>query len=696
MSEKTQNALYRSNNPYLLQHADNPVHWKLWETETFERATREQKPLFISIGYSTCHWCHVMARESFEDEEVANLLNRVCIPIKVDREERPDIDSFYMDIALKMNGAGGWPLTIIATPEGKPFFTATYISKQGMPGRAGLMDLLPEIERLWQDEREKVLHSANSIMNAVQNTKNTEIPEGPVVDSVIQYDLPDIDELIQLLEKSFDSQAGGFGTAPKFPQAHLLSFLLQHAHRSEAHSDKLQLVEQTLKSMRAGGIYDQIGFGFHRYATDRYWQVPHFEKMLYDQAQLLLLYTDAYAATQRREYRSTAEEIVQFTVDKLESWEGAFYSALDAESEGREGLFYLWKYDELSGLLSEPEKEILNVFNVEPDGNWRDPVSGTNETSNILYANSIESAQKPVENWDAVREKLYEHRELRTHPGTDDKILTSWNAMMIRALARAARVFEKEQFFAAATRTAEFLFSTMQTADGTLLHSYRGGVAKVKGQLEDYAFFISGLIELYFYNFQIMYLQSAISLMNTALNEFEDTSAGGFFVANGGGEPLPLNTKSVYDGAIPSSYSIMIENLELLFRMTGTIGYRDAALQAVKAHNEELKAAPTACCIVINSTHRLFAEHAREIVIAGEGDEAQRMLLALRKNYLPEIVVLHKTDSNADALAEVAPFTKTLTAQTPTSVAAYVCSGFTCERPVQTAHELIKLLTVST
>lgn len=473
------------------------------------------------------------------------------------------------------------------------------------------------------------------------------------------------------------------------------SYLLQHSFRSDAHGDKRPLVEHSLKSLRAGGIYDHIGFGFHRYATDREWRVPHFEKMLYDQAQLIILYTDAYAATRKHEYRHTAEEIVQFTEDELGSDEGAYYSALDAESEGQEGLFYLWRYNELADLLEEQEKEVLHVFNVKPKGNWRDPVSGRSETTNILYADSSEAAQRPVENWQVVRSTLYTHRNLRTAPGTDDKILTSWNAMMIRALARAARVFVNERFADAAERTADFLFTTMQTADGRLLHSYRNGTAKVDGQLEDYAFLISGLIELYFYKYRIKYLQSAVALMDTTLNEFEDTAQGGFFIATGKGEPIELPTKSVFDGAIPSSFSVMIENLELLFRLTGRIEYRDTALKAVNAQRKDINAAPTACSLIINSTHRLLSEDASEIVIAGEGNEAELMLHTVRDNYLPEIVVHHKTSGNAGALAEVAPFTDTLTANTTTGAAAYVCSGFTCERPVQTAHELKQLLNIS-
>ncbi len=692
MSEEQGNILAQSNNPYLMQHSHNPVHWKMWEDSTFQMAKRLQKPLFISIGYSTCHWCHVMARESFEDREVAELLNKLFISIKVDREERPDIDNFYMDVALKMNGSGGWPLTVIATPDGKPFFTATYIPKNGVPGRAGMVELLPEIDRLWRTEKEKVLNSADSVMRAVQAS---------ISRSQGESDIPQIQDVLASLKNSYDSQAGGFGTVPKFPQAHLLSFLLQYGGSGESANEMTQMVVHSLNSMRAGGIYDHIGFGFHRYATDRFWKVPHFEKMLYDQAQLALLYTDAYAATLQPEYEQTVREIFHFTKNELHSEDGVYFSALNAESDGTEGLFYLWTQTEINALLSENEKGVIGSFNIHPDGNWMDPVTRKAEATNILHADTISIALAPVQNWAQLRRRFYAYRMQRTHPDRDDKIITSWNALMARALARAGRVLNDSTFTADSVRVVDFLLSHLRKKDGTLMHVYRHGSAKVEGQLEDYGFLISALIELYSSTFRIEYLNTAIELMQLTFDMFEDTNSGGFFTASsssteaGTGSSsahVALDNKALYDGAIPSSTSIVVENLELLFRLSGELAYKNAVLRTLSAHKSEIGAAPSACSVIIGSVYRLLSGSSKEIVVVGEGQEAEAMLELLRRGYYPNTVVHHKTSSNSEALADVAPFTGSLTSNSATGASAYVCSGFTCERPVTTSHELQRLI----
>ncbi len=704
MSEEQGNVLSQSNNPYLIQHSDNPVHWKMWDNASFQMAKRLQKPLFISIGYSTCHWCHVMARESFEDREVAELLNRMFISIKVDREERPDIDNFYMDIALKMNGSGGWPLTVIATPEGKPFFTATYIPKNGVPGRAGLMELLPEIDRLWRTEKQKVLNSADSIIEAVLESNSRAKTQQIDLSSETEYDIPSIQDVLASLKNSFDPQAGGFGTAPKFPQAHLLDFLIQYGGSMESSNQAARMVMKSLNRMRAGGIYDHIGFGFHRYATDRFWKVPHFEKMLYDQAQLALLYTDAYAATLQPEYEQTVREIFHFCKNELLTEEGAFFSALNAESEGKEGWFYLWGYTEMDSLLSKSEKELLRSFNVHPDGNWIDPVTREAESTNILQAPSISTAIAPVPNWEQVRQKLYDYRVQKPLPDKDDKIITSWNAQMARAFARAGRVLNDSTFIADSEKVVEFLLSKMRKKDGTLMHVYRQGSVKVDGQIEDYGFLISALIELYSSTFRIEYLNTALELMQLTLDMFEDTRSGGFFTAAGCSEIGPktdpasrsghvaLNFKALYDGAIPSSTSIVVENLELLFRLTGELEYRNAVLRTLSAHKSEISATPTACSLIIGSVYRLLSGKSREIVVVGEGEEAEAMLELLRTGPYPKAVIHHKTSGNAEALADAAGFTNTLTSNSTSGAAAYVCSGFSCERPVTTAQDLQKLI----
>ncbi len=700
---ENENVLSKSNNPYLIQHADNPVNWKMWEEETFQLAAQQQKPLFISIGYSTCHWCHVMARESFEDEEVSELLNTHFISIKVDREERPDIDSYYMDIALKLNGSGGWPLTVVATPEGKPFFTATYLPKHGLPQRAGMMEILPEIDRLWRSEREKVLNSADSIVKAVQKSHENNNVQPLGIASTEELEIPKPADVIRSLHSSFDWDAGGFGLAPKFPQAYLLSFLLQQADAAESKDQVLQMVEHTLDRMRAGGIYDHIGFGFHRYATDQYWKVPHFEKMLYDQAELALLYVDAYATTQHPGYARTVEEIFQFLEDNMRSEEGGFYSALDAESEGKEGLFYLWSYEELQELLEENAQEMLSSFHVKKEGNWSDPVNGKAERSNILYTDTLKNALEPAQNWQQLRSRLYTQRNLRIPPTTDDKILTSWNALTVRALARAGKILNSDVYTTRSKKTAEFLLSAMRQENGALLHSYRNGVAQVEGQLEDYSYFISALIELYETTYITDYLSASLNLMNIALKLFE-AEDGGFYGAahnnsfidddpgSNPAAPINLSFKPLYDGAIPSASSIMVENLELLFRLTGEPHYRNTALRALQAHQREITATPSACSLIISTLDRMRSENTREIVIAGEGHTAKDMLKRVRTLSLPNYIVHHKTSKNAEALSELAPFTGSLSPDTHSGAAAYVCSGFSCDRPVKTASELDTML----
>ncbi|MFO7783682.1 MAG: thioredoxin domain-containing protein, partial [Desulfatiglandales bacterium] len=498
--ERRANSLIHEKSPYLLQHAHNPVDWYGWGEEAFEKARQENKPIFLSIGYSTCHWCHVMEKESFEDPEVAKLLNDVFVSIKVDREERPDLDHVYMTVCRMATGGGGWPLTIIMTPDKKPFFAATYIPKTSRYGRAGMMELIPRVEQVWKTRQQEVLESAAGMTQALHHLETT-----PTVKELNQHTL---EKAFQDLSKRFDRTHGGFSSSPKFPTPHNLSFLLRYWKRT-GNTEALHMVEKTLQELRWGGIFDQIGYGFHRYSTDKEWLVPHFEKMLYDQAMLALAYLETYQATGNALYRDVAREVFAYVLRDMRSPEGGFYSAEDADSEGVEGKFYLWTEEELREILSKQEADLLiQAFNVEERGNFTEEATGELTGANILYPGKDPAGMGA----ELSRKKLFEARKKRVHPYKDDKILTDWNGLMIAALARGARVLGEEQYALAAIDAARFVLDRMRTPEGRLLHRYREGDAAITANTDDYAFFIWGLLELYQATFDATHLQTALSL----------------------------------------------------------------------------------------------------------------------------------------------------------------------------------------
>ena len=468
------NRLMHEKSPYLLQHATNPVDWYPWGAEAFLRAANEDKPVFLSIGYATCHWCHVMAHESFEDNSIAALLNRDFICIKVDREERPDIDSIYMSVCQMMTGQGGWPLTIIMTFEKKPFFAGTYFPRESRFGITGLIDLLPRITRLWHEKREDLFRSADQITAALHQEQDT-MPAGTPKISLLNSGYEE-------LAQRFDSEYGGFSRAPKFPTPHTLLFLLRFWKRT-GNERALFMVEKTLREMQSGGIFDQIGGGFHRYSTDKQWHVPHFEKMLYDQALLVMAYTEAYLALKKHTFRRTAEEIITYTLRDLTSPEGAFYSAEDADSEGGEGQFYLWTSKEMENILGKDDAMYASrAFNVTPSGNYHTLESGNAQNILFLQPSMTESESSPgllkissQSRLDSIRARLFTARTHRSRPSRDDKILTDWNGLFIAALAQAARAFNNEGYLTAARRGMEFIQTHMRDSEGRLWHRYRDG-----------------------------------------------------------------------------------------------------------------------------------------------------------------------------------------------------------------------------
>jgi len=679
------NRLSKEISPYLLQHANNPVDWYPWGDEAFDKAKKEDKPIFLSIGYSTCHWCHVMAHESFEDLEVAKLLNENFVCIKVDREERPDIDSVYMTVCQMMTGTGGWPLTIIMTPDKDPFFSATYIPKNKKFGRAGLVEIIPNIMEIWHNNKSDIDKLTGRIKKAlIKNVKNQ--TEEKIDEKVLN-------KAYYQLEETFDVVYGGFGNAPKFPTAHNLLFLMRFYNQSK-NPNIINFVKKTLLSMRKGGIYDHIGFGFHRYSTDRKWTVPHFEKMLYDQAMLTLAYVEAFQITGVETFKTTSNEILEYVSRVLTSPEAAFYSAEDADSNGIEGKFYLWKYEELSNLLSKEEFYIFSkTFNVRKDGNFFDESKGVKSEQNILHLSNIDdkiiSDNKKI--IDTIRKKLFIEREKRTHPEKDDKILTDWNGLMIKAFSKASQAFNDEKYEKIAEKAAEFIIKNMRKKDGGLFHRCRKGNIAIDANLDDYAFLIDSLIELYQTNFKVKYLQIAIELQNYLFDHFWDVKDSGFYFVSDKKEDLLIRKKESTDSAIPSGNSIALLNLVRLSKITGDIKYENYAKKLIGFFSKNIFELPKA------HTHLLIALNflinpSHEIVIAGKKEKSREVLNELNKYFIPNKVLLFRpSDQKSNQIFTISNFLNDYN-EINGKPAIYICSNFTCQKPLTNVNDAINKL----
>ena len=686
------NRLSREKSPYLLQHAGNPVDWYPWGEEAFDRARREDKPVFLSVGYSTCHWCHVMAHESFEDETVAALLDGAFVCVKVDREERPDIDGIYMRVCQMMAGSGGWPLTIVMTPEKLPFFAATYIPKESRWGRQGLVELIPRIGSIWETRRDEVekaaARTASHLMQPHRETGELH-PEA----------LPA--RALEELRGQFDEAHGGFGESPKFPMPHQIVFLLRHWGRTGS-PEALRMAERTLSAMRQGGIFDQLGHGFHRYSTDRQWLVPHFEKMLYDQALLAMAFTEAFQATGNEAHARTVREVLDYCLGDLRSSEGGFYAAEDADSEGKEGRLYLWRMEELRRLLAPEELRLAEAaFSLAEEGNFVDPVEPEKRGDNILHvcgppvkiAEGLGMTEAGfLQRLEAVRLRLLAAREKRVRPQRDDKILTDWNGLMIAALARAARVLEEPRYLEAARAAIDFTLSRLRKPDGRLLHSFCKGEAAVTAGLDDYAFLTWGLIEAYEAGFDADDLRTAIALQALVDRRFRDTD-GGFFSTPDDGEALLFRPREGHDGAVPSGNAVTLMNLIRLGRMTGDPRREEAAAALGRAFAGSLWKIPSAHAQWMIALE-LLAGPSREVVIAGRSGEKDTaaMLTVLRRAYLPGMTLLLRPEGEEDpAITEIAPFTRKMRA-IEGRAAAYLCTGFACRRPVTDPQELEALI----
>ena len=688
------NRLVQEKSPYLLQHAQNPVDWYPWGEEAFEKARKENKPIFLSIGYSTCHWCHVMEHESFEDTGVAKLMNDHFVSIKVDREERPDIDNIYMSVCQMTTGSGGWPLTIIMTPDKRPFFAGTYIPKENRFGRLGMLQLVPRIAEIWNTKQSDIQESANQITAALQ-----QLNEGAVGD---EPDESVLSAAYDQLRQRYDEWYGGFGNAPKFPTPHHFYFLLRFWKRAD-NPTALEIVEQTLLAMKRGGIYDHLGYGFHRYSTDRVWLVPHFEKMLYDQAMLTYAYTEAFQATGNKEFQKTAGEILEYVLRDMTSKEGGFYSAEDADSEGVEGKFYVWTEKEIREVLDPADAEFcLYVYHVKKEGNFIDSVTGTSSDENILHlekpltelASGLKMSEKEFgDQLKSIRSQLFAHREKRIHPYKDDKILTDWNGLMIAALSKAAQVFSDSTYLEAAQKAVNFIQTKLRNKDGSLIHRYRDGEASLPAHVDDYAFLTWGLLELYEACFDTQYLQLALELNQYLLDHFWDDQNGGFFFTADNSEELLVRRKELYDGAVPSGNSVAMLNLLRLGRITANTSFEEKATKLLRAFSGNINEAPSAYTQLMMGIDFALGP-SQEIVIAGNSDSAdtKKMLDAIRAKFIPnKVVLLRPLDKETPEIAGIAPFTKNQTS-VGGKATAYVCRNYVCNKPTTDVKEMVGLL----
>ncbi len=692
-SKHKYNHLKDEKSPYLIQHATNPVDWYPWGDEAFKKAKKEDKPVFLSIGYSTCHWCHVMAHESFENPEIAALLNQVFVPVKVDREERPDIDGIYMTACQIMTGSGGWPLTIIMTHDKKPFFAGTYFPRESGFGAIGLKDLILNVQDIWNDNRGEALNSGDQIIKALQDVSKT--IKGEYLDEII------LEKTYDELSKVFDDDNGGFGDFQKFPTPHNLMFLLRYWKRS-GNKHALYMVTKTLDSMAMGGIYDHLGFGFHRYSVDKYWLVPHFEKMLYDQALIALIYTEAFHATGKSNYKKIAEEIFQYVIRDLKSPEGAFYSAEDADSEGVEGKFYVWTAQEINEILDKEEAKFISVvYDIKEDGNFNDGYSQTS-SNNILHMKHdihelkdlLNLSRQDIENkLETIRVKLYTEREKRVHPHKDDKILTDWNGLIIAALSRASVVFNVETYAVAAKNAANFILNKL-LSDDRLMHRYREGDAGIMGNLDDYSFMIWGLMELYTATFDVIYLNAAIKLNNSLLKHFWDYEESGFYFTAADAEKVLMREKKIYDSATPSGNSVELLNLIKIARLTEDPELEAKAVDMETSFSDNVKRAP------IGYTYFLTAVDFKvgpsyEIVIVGKtgAPDTLNMLKNLNKHYIPNQVLIFKDTDNHTDVEKIAESLK-LKENINGMATAYVCAAGSCKIPTTDVGEMLKLLGV--
>ncbi|MHB1397953.1 MAG: thioredoxin domain-containing protein [Trichloromonadaceae bacterium] len=676
------NRLIFEPSPYLLQHAENPVDWHPWGEAAFNLARQQDKPVFLSIGYSTCHWCHVMAHESFEDPEVAAVVNRDFVAIKVDREERPDIDNSYMSVCQMMTGSGGWPLTLVLTAEKKPFFAATYLPKAPRQGMIGLIQLLEKISDLWRSQREKLLQTVRQVDDALLRLDQSASAKGPLNELPLRQALASYTEL-------FDPRHGGFGTAPKFPTPHNIALLLRLGRRFDS-PKATAMALKTLQALRLGGIFDQLGGGIHRYSVDAQWLVPHFEKMLYDQALVALAACDGWQACGDGFYRQMTEELLDYLLRDLSDPAGGFYCGEDADSEGAEGTFYIWSEEEIHQLLG---KELATIFcrsfGVTAAGNFEQRnIPFLQQDVSSLAGQVGVDAQELAELLASARQQLFAARQLRPRPHRDDKVLTAWNGLAIAALARAGALFEQPRYLQAARRAADFICSELRRPDGRLLRRWRRGKAAIPGFLDDYAFFCWGLLELYQASFNPKDLQLALELVEAAQELFAD-GQGGYYDSGRDGETVLMRSRSRQDGALPTAGAVLARCQLQLARLCDRPELTERAESLLKGQLAAVANHPPAFAQALIALDELLGPALEIVLVPGPGAPVpQEWLRQLRQRYLPGSLLLVASPDGSDNSSPLLAGTVALQGA-PT---AYLCRNHSCLAPVTSIEQLLRLI----
>ncbi len=681
---KHTNRLIHETSPYLLQHAHNPVDWYPWGEEALKLAKSEQKPILLSIGYSACHWCHVMERESFENEEIAAIMNELFVNIKVDREERPDLDEIYMNAVQAMTRQGGWPMTVFLTPDLKPFYGGTYYPPEDRYGRPGFPKVMNAVAEAFNEKNEQVLEQAEQITTQLSQISNLVDPH--------EHELTEelMNKAFQHYRSQFDAQYGGFGNAPKFPPSMGLPFLLRYWHHS-GNANALEMVETTLQKMARGGIYDQLGGGFHRYSTDERWLVPHFEKMLYDNAQLVVAYFEAYQATQNTFYRDIGTETLDYVLREMYDAEnGGFYSTQDADSEGVEGKFFVWEPYDVEDIIGEKNAEIFcEYYDITPQGNFEGENILHVQTPSDIFARKLGMDNDELEALLADgRQKLFEEREKRIKPGLDDKILTSWNGIMMRGMTMGYQLTGKPEYLIACEKSAEFVLATLSQDNGLLLRTYRAGKSHLNAYLEDYSYFIAGLIALYEASFEPRWLTEAARLAHLMIDQFGDEEGNGFFFTGKVHETLIVQSKSAYDGATPSGASMAIHSLLRLAKHLDNQGFYDKAVETLKLYFHQMEVMPSGSGQLLCELAFLLSTP-KEVAIIGKKEDTKtgEMLSVLHGMYLPNKIVALTDSTEGITLPLLVN-----KSQIDNNTTAYICEDYVCKTPTTDVDTFLDML----
>ena len=691
------NRLVFESSPYLLQHAANPVDWYPWGDEAFEEAKKQNKPIFLSIGYTTCHWCHVMEHESFEDSTVALLMNDTFINVKVDREERPDIDNIYMSVTQILNSRGGWPMTVIMTPDAQPFFAGTYFPKETKYGRIGMMDLVPKVKEMWSDSKDSLQSNALDITLKLESINNSNHSKGDIDKNIVENSF-------LWFVNNFDDIYGGFKVGQnKFPIPHDYMFLSRYYNRT---GDKkaLEILEKSLIGMRMGGMYDQIGYGFHRYSTDRKWFVPHFEKMLYDQALLVHAYLDAYLVTKNNQYKIVVDEILEYVIRDMTSENGGFYSAEDADSEGEEGTFYLWTENEIIDILGNDDGKFINsILNISSSGNWHE---GKSNGTNIPYLSSDWrelsskfniSENKCKDRFNRCREKLFSYREDRVHPQKDDKILTDWNGLMISAMARAGYVLNDKKYKDAALNAADFTIQNLISDDkkikNYLYKFHRDGINTKMGLIEDYSFMLWAYIEMYQMTFDSKYLKISQHIADHMIAHFWDEEGWAFYFTPDYGEELIIRAKEVYDGAIPSGNSVAAYNLVKLSRILSDPKYEDYSNKILSSYSRRLNGSNSGKSMIMQAIQYMNGPSYEVLVIGdSKSSEYEKLINSINKSSQINKVVISYDENNDGNIEELIPFITDFPKGEKGETVIYVCQDFSCQLPTSDINQALNQL----